>query len=128
MHPFRKALDAQDMTAIEDLLADDVVFTSPLVDEQSQGKARVAAMIRVVLRVDKDARYVHEIVDSTGRDAALIFETTAGGQKLTGCDFVHLDDNGKVDNLMVMVRPLSAAPAWKDAFTAEFDRIRQQAN
>ncbi|MBB5911411.1 hypothetical protein BJY24_000278 [Nocardia transvalensis] len=127
MHPFRQAVESHDAAAIEALLADDVVFTSPVAFKPYPGRAITAAIIRGVMRVFEDFRYVREIADPNGRDAALVFEATVSGKRLTGCDFVHLDEDGKVDDLMVMVRPLSAATAVAEAMGAQFDRIRQEA-
>ncbi|WP_024806146.1 nuclear transport factor 2 family protein [Nocardia sp. BMG51109] len=127
MHPFRQAVESQDAAAIEALLADDVVFTSPVAFKPYPGKALTAAILRGVIRVFEDFRYVREIADPNERDAALVFEATVAGKKLTGCDFIHLDDEGKVDDLTVMVRPLSAATALAEAMGTQFDRIQQEA-
>ncbi|GAB2723576.1 nuclear transport factor 2 family protein [Nocardia thraciensis] len=127
MHPLRQAVESHDPAAIEALLADDVVFTSPVAFKPYPGKAITAAILRGVMRVFEDFRYVREIVDSNGRDAALVFEATVGGKQLTGCDFVHLDEAGRIDSLTVMVRPLSAATALAEAMGAQFDRIQREA-
>ncbi|WP_280255541.1 nuclear transport factor 2 family protein [Nocardia wallacei] len=127
MHPFRQAVESHDAAAIEALLADDVVFTSPVAFKPYPGKAITAAIIRGVMRVFEDFRYVREIADPDGREAALMFEATVRGKRLTGCDFVRVNDAGKVADLMVMVRPLSAATALAEAMGAQFDRIQREA-
>lgn len=130
MHPFRKAVEERDEAAIQALLADTVVFTSPVAFRPYVGKPITAAILRGVLRVFEDFRYVREIADSNGRDHALVFETgIAGvpGVRLTGCDFLHLNDDDLIDDLMVMVRPLSGATALSEAMGAQFDRIQQEA-
>ncbi|MFD3926164.1 nuclear transport factor 2 family protein [Streptomyces sp. NPDC058614] len=127
MHPFRKAVEAGDMAAIEDMLADDVVFTSPVVFKPYPGKAITAAILRGVSRVFTDFRYVREFGDPGGRDHALVFEAKVGDKEITGCDFLHFDEDGRIDDLMVMVRPLSAAHALAEAMGAQFERISQEA-
>ncbi|WP_441958685.1 nuclear transport factor 2 family protein [Mycolicibacterium houstonense] len=127
MHPFRKAVEARDAAAMEALLADDVVFTSPVAFKPYPGKPITAAILRAVLRVFEDFRYIREIADASGRDHALVFEATVDGKKITGCDFLHLDDDGKIDDFMVMVRPLSGATALAEAMGAQFERIKQEA-
>jgi len=110
MHPFRRAVEARDEAAIQALLADDVVFTSPVAFKPYVGKPITA--------------------DSKGRDHALVFEAKisgAAGKKVNGCDFLHLNDDGLIDNFMVMVRPLSGATALSEAMGAQFDRIQQEA-
>jgi ketosteroid isomerase-like protein len=127
VHPFRKAVEARDMDAVAALLADDVVFTSPVAFKPYPGKAITAAILRGVLRVFEDFTYVREIGEEDGRDHALVFTATVGGKAVQGCDFLHLDEDGRIDELTVMVRPLSAAHALAEAMGAQFDRIAQEA-
>lgn len=127
MHPFRKAVEARDEAAIEALLADNVVFTSPVAFKPYPGKAITAAILRGVLRVFEDFRYIKEIGAENAADHALVFETTVAGKRLTGCDFLHFDADGKIDEFMVMVRPLSGAQALAEAMAAQFDRIQKEA-
>jgi hypothetical protein len=129
-HPFRKAVEERDEATIQAMLADTVVFTSPVAFKPYVGKPITAAILRGVLRVFEDFHYVREIADANGRDHALVFETGisgAPGVKVTGCDFLHFDDDGLIDEFMVMVRPLSGATALSEAMGAQFDRIQQEA-
>ncbi|BBX23811.1 membrane protein [Mycolicibacter terrae] len=127
MHPFRQAVEARDAAAIEALLSDDVVFTSPVAFTPYPGKPITAAILRAVMRVFSDFRYVREIADPGGRDHALVFEATVAGKRLTGCDFLHVDADGRIDDFMVMVRPLSAATALAEAMAAQFEQIKREA-
>ncbi|MEU1196602.1 MULTISPECIES: nuclear transport factor 2 family protein [Streptomyces] len=127
MDSFRKAVEAGDLAAVEDMLADDVVFHSPVAFKPYPGKAITAAILRGVTRVFTDFHYVREIGGADGRDHALVFEAKVGDKKITGCDFLHFDEDGKIDDFMVMVRPLSAAQALSEAMGAQFDRIAQEA-
>ena len=126
-HPFRKAVEERDESAIAAMLADDVVFTSPVAFTPYVGKPITAAILRGVLRVFEDFRYVREIHDSNGRDRAFVFETTVAGKKVNGCDFLRFNDEGLIDDFTVMVRPLSGATALSEAMGAQFDRIQQEA-
>ncbi|SDU29739.1 nuclear transport factor 2 family protein [Gordonia westfalica] len=127
MKQFREAVEARDAQAMQDLLADDVVFTSPVAFKPYPGKAITSAILRGVLRVFEDFRYVREINDAGGRDSALVFEASVNGKAVTGCDFIHVNDDGKIDDFMVMVRPLSGAQALADAMGAQFDQIAAEA-
>jgi len=127
MHAFRQAVEARDHTAIEALLADDVVFTSPVAFTPYPGKPMTAAILRAVMRVFSDFTYVREIEDAGGADHALLFTATVGGRSVTGCDFLHVNADGLIDDFMVMVRPLSAANALSEAMGAQFDQIRVEA-
>ncbi|MGD6748188.1 nuclear transport factor 2 family protein [Streptomyces sp. BH106] len=127
MHPFRAAVEKDDLDAVEAMLAEDVVFTSPVVFKPYPGKAITAAILRGVTRVFEDFRYVREIGDADGRDHVLVFEARVGERKITGADFLHFDEDGLIDDFMVMVRPLSAAQALAEAMGAQFDKIAEEA-
>ncbi|NEA27615.1 nuclear transport factor 2 family protein [Actinomadura bangladeshensis] len=128
MHPFRRAVEAGDVAALEGLFAEDAVFTSPVVFRPYEGRAITAAIVRGAARVFQDIRYVREIVSADGRDHALMFQATVNGLQVQGCDFLHLDEDGLIDDLTVMVRPLSAAKALAEAMGAQFDRIEREAS
>ncbi|WP_328417037.1 nuclear transport factor 2 family protein [Streptomyces violaceus] len=127
MRAFREAVEALDLDAAEALLAPDVVFTSPVVFKPYAGKAITAAILRAVSGVFEDFRYVREINDADGRDHALVFTARVGDREINGCDFIHVDDNGLIDELTVMVRPLSGAQALAAAMGAQFARIAEEA-
>ncbi|MEU6139818.1 nuclear transport factor 2 family protein [Streptomyces sp. NPDC047081] len=127
MRAFREAVEVGDMDAVEALLAEDVVFTSPVVFKPYPGKAITAAILRAVSQVFEDFRYDREFAGGDGRDHALVFTARVGDRTLTGCDFIHLDESGLIDELMVMVRPLSGAQALAEAMGARFEEIAKEA-
>ncbi|WP_406728840.1 nuclear transport factor 2 family protein [Streptomyces sp. GD-15H] len=127
MRAFREAVEAHDMDAAEALLAEDVVFTSPLVFKPYTGKPITAAILRAVAGVFEDFRYLREINDVNGRDHALVFAARVGDREIEGCDFIHVDDDGRIDELSVMVRPLSGAQALAAAMGAQFEMIAREA-
>jgi hypothetical protein len=124
---FRKAVEARDTDAIEAMFAENVTFTSPVAFKPYQGKAITAAIVRGVLRVFEDFKYVREIGAPDAADHALVFTATVNGKLVNGCDFLHFDEDGRIDDLMVMVRPLSGAQALAEAMGAQFDRISREA-
>ncbi|MGW0664102.1 nuclear transport factor 2 family protein [Streptodolium elevatio] len=127
MHPFRKAVEADDHRAIEELLAENVVFSSPVAFRPYVGKAITAAILRGVGRVFEDFHYVREMSTADGRDHALEFKAKVDGMDVHGCDFLHVDERGLIDDFVVMVRPLSAAQALSAAMGTQFERIRREA-
>ncbi|MFJ9865789.1 nuclear transport factor 2 family protein [Streptomyces sp. NPDC101165] len=127
MRAFREAVEAGDLAAVEALLADDVVFTSPAVFKPYPGKAITTAILRGVFQVFEDFRYVREIGAPDASDHALVFTARVGDRELTGCDFLHVNEDGLIDDFMVMVRPLSGAQALAEAMGARFDQIVKEA-
>jgi hypothetical protein len=124
---FRKAVEARDPDAMAATLAENVVFRSPVAFRPYPGKPITAAILRGVLRVFEDFRYVRELTGGEGRDHALVFEARIGDVRVEGCDFLHLDEDGLIDEFTVMVRPLSAAQALSEAMAAQFEQIQREA-
>jgi len=118
MHPFRAAVEAGDIEAAVALLAEDVVFRSPVAFRPYRGRAAVAPILRAVVQVFEDFRYVREIGAADAADHALVFQARVGDQQLEGADFLHVGDGGSIDEFVVMVRPLSATVALATAMQA----------
>ena len=123
MHAFHAAVEAGDTDAIEALRAEDVVLTRPAVFKPYTGMGFTAAILRGVVRVFEDFEYVREINDAGGRDHALVFTARVGDKQVTGCDFLSVNEDGLIDDFMVMVRPLSGLQALAEAMGAQFDQI-----
>ena len=119
MHPFRSAIEARDVDAATALMADDVVFRSPVVFKPYQGRDAVGMILRAVAEVFEDFSYTREIGAEDARDHALVFDALIGDKQVEGCDFLHLNDEGLIDEFVVMVRPLSGAHALADAMGAK---------
>lgn len=126
MLAFREAIERNDMDAAEALLADDVVFRSPVAFTPYPGKAIANAILRSVVEVFEDFRYVREIHDRNQH--VLVFEATVDGLHLTGADFLVSNEAGKIVDFMVMVRPLSAAKALAARIAQRYPDILAAAN
>jgi hypothetical protein len=119
MHPFRAAIEAGDLDAAVALLSDDVVFRSPIVFKPYTGRAAVGALLAAVSQVFEDFSYLREIGAPDAPDHALVFQARVGDKQIEGCDFLHVDESGSIDELVVMVRPLSGALALAEAMQAQ---------
>ena len=126
MHPFRTAVEAQDIEAAIALLAEDVVFRSPVVFKPYHGREAVAPLLLAVSRVFEDFRYEREIGAPEARDHALVFNARIGDRELDGCDFLHANEHGLIDDFCVMVRPLSGALALAEAMKAGLEAAQRE--
>ena len=115
MHPFRAAIEAQDLDAAVALLREDVVFRSPVVFTPYQGREALRQILAAVMDVFQDFRYVREIGADGARDHALVFEARVGDKQLQGCDFISFDSDGAIEEFTVMVRPMQAMLALAEA-------------
>jgi hypothetical protein len=120
MHAFRTAVESGDLHGVEALLAEDIVFSSPVVHHPYHGRDVTATILRAVIQVFEDFRYEREI--DSGADTALIFRARIGDRELQGVDLIHTDEQGLIDEFVVMVRPLSGAHALRDAMAAKLEQ------
>lgn len=124
MVPFRAAVEAKDFEAAVSLLAEDVVFRSPIVFKPYRGRAEVGVILHAVSQVFEDFRYTREIGAPDASDHALVFEARVGERELEGCDFIHTDARGQIEELVVMIRPLSGALALAEAMKAKLALVQ----
>jgi hypothetical protein len=105
-------------------MTEDVEFRSPVVHKPYRGRDQVGVILRAVSRVFDDFRYEREIGSAGAADHALVFRARVGDRELEGCDFVHVDADGLIDEFFVMVRPMSGAMALAEAMRAELEGER----
>jgi hypothetical protein len=132
---------------LDELLHDDVTFWSPIVFSPQRGKEitklyLTAAGTTLVGTDDADGadgdgargsagdssgsgggfRYVRTISD--GHDAVLEFETSMDGLYVNGIDLITCDDDARIVDFKVMIRPLKAVNAVHDQMRAMLERLR----
>ncbi|MFM5950200.1 MAG: nuclear transport factor 2 family protein [Novosphingobium sp.] len=89
-------------------IADDAVFHSPVVHSPQEGKAKVMLYLLSAAKVlgNDSFRYVREVIE--GNDALLEFTSEIDGVHINGIDLIRFDDEGKINDFKVMVRPVKA--------------------
>jgi SnoaL-like protein len=123
---FRAAVEAGDHAAMVEQLADDVVFRTPVSFRPFEGREAVGHVLGAVLRVFSDFRYTGELIGEGGSHA-LLFEAMVGDREVQGMDLLRLDGDGLIAEFTVMVRPLSATLALRDAMGRELGVVPQSA-
>jgi len=105
---WHKIVAARDARALDALLADDVVFHSPVVHTPQRGKALTTAYLAAAMRVFTAGpfRYVREVAGSS--DAVLEFEVELDGILVNGVDMIKWSADGRIVEFKVMIRPLKA--------------------
>lgn len=101
-------LRRRDPSGLRELLADDAVFHSPVVHTPQRGRELTAAYLGAAFQVlgGEGFRYLRELVD--GRHAALEFEVTIDGVVVNGVDLITWNDEDRITDFKVMIRPLKA--------------------
>jgi hypothetical protein len=99
---------AGDHAVLDELLADDVVFYSPVVFTPQRGKAITSLYLQGAAQVlgGGDFRYTKQVL--AGEQAVLEFETSVDGKHVNGVDIITCDESGRIVEFRVMLRPLQA--------------------
>jgi len=125
---------------LDELLHDDVVFSSPVVFTPQRGKAVTKMYLEAAGATLGDAprpevdggptpavggkfHYVSEVM--SGNRAVLEFETELDGKYVNGVDLITCDDDGKIVDFKVMIRPLQAINAVHDAMRTMLEQLDQ---
>jgi hypothetical protein len=110
---FRAAAEGKDFSAIDELFAEGVRFRSPVVYAPYEGRESIAMLLGAVAQVFEGFRYTDQV--ETGDTAVLVFEAKVGEREVNGVDILHFDDDDRIAEMMVMVRPMSGMQALADA-------------
>jgi hypothetical protein len=109
-HPFRRAAEAKDFELMLETLRDDVVLHSPVLFRGFEGIDAVGMVLGHVAGVLEALTYTDEAVgDGT---VVLRFTAKVGDRELEGVDYLTLDEDGRVADLTVFMRPMSALTAF----------------
>ena len=95
----------QDAKGLDALLAEDVVFHSPVVHTPQTGKKITRLYLMAAMQV-------------------LEFDTLIDGVKINGVDMIEWNDEGQIIDFKVMVRPLKAINAIHQAMGSMLDQLK----
>ena len=127
---------------LDTLLADDVVFYSPIVFTPQKGKDITKLYLNAAagsLGGDADPeekssrgsggdetkfRYTKKIL--SGNEAMLEFETSVGGKFVNGVDIITCNDEGKIIEFRVMIRPLQAVNLVHKQMAAMLEKMKSR--
>ena len=101
----------RDLKALPELLAPDAVFRSPMAHTPYPGAPVVSMILNTVFEVFQDFEYHRELATADGLNVILEFSAKVGTKELKGIDMIRFDEQGKIVEFEVMVRPLSGLQA-----------------
>jgi hypothetical protein len=119
---FRDAVLEGDHPAMVDALALEVVFNSPVAFLPFEGRDAVGEVLGAVMETFEDFRYTDELAGSTAH--ALVFSARVGEKEIQGIDLLRFDDDGKIRDFTVLVRPLSATIALAEAMGPKVGHLK----
>lgn len=110
---FKAAAEAKDFSVVDELFSEDVVFRSPVVYKPYEGREMVKVLLGAVAQVLENLSYADQV--ETGDTAVLVFSANVGDREVDGVDILRFDGDGRIREMMVMVRPMSAVNALAEA-------------
>jgi hypothetical protein len=103
-------METKNPKILDELLANEVIFYSPIVWAPQEGKQITKLYLMAALEVfggeNADFTYVKQVVDNN--QFILEFNTIIDGITVNGVDMIEVNDDGKIISFKVMVRPLKA--------------------
>jgi len=105
---WHKLIQTKDAVGLENILAENVVFHSPVVHTPQAGKPITTLYLTAALHVlnNDTFQYLREVV--SGRNAVLEFQTVIDGITINGVDMITWGEDGRIIDFKVMLRPLKA--------------------
>ncbi len=122
---FKAAAEAKDFEAGRDLFRDDVTFRSPFVHTPYEGIDALAFLLGNVVQVFENFSHLSQV--ETGDTAVLTFEATVNDKQLQGVNILRFDDEGKITELTVMVRPMTGLAALGEEMGRRIEASGSQA-
>lgn len=110
---WHKCVVSGDRAALSELLADEIIFRSPFLWKPKVGKELALIVLGAASQVFEDFTYHREMTD--GASWTLEFSARVGEFSLKGVDIIRFNDDGKIAELEVMVRPAKGLHALAEA-------------
>ena len=119
---WHKLVEAKDAAGLDNILADNVVFHSPVVHTPQEGKPITKLYLTAALYVlnNDSFKYLREVI--SGNNAVLEFSTVIEGITVNGVDMITWGADGRITDFKVMVRPLKAINLIHKIMRLEFQK------
>jgi hypothetical protein len=105
---------AGDLSGLPALLHPQAVFRSPMAFKPYLGAPLVSLILGTVVKVFEDFHYHRQLVGADGLDVVLEFAAKVAGRELKGIDMIRFDEQGKIVEFEVMIRPMSGLQVLGD--------------
>ena len=108
IHKWHEVVNSDDLNALDNLIAEGAIFSSPVVFTPMEGKEITMMYLHAAgqsFNMEK-FKYTKEIHD--GMNSVLEFETYIDEISVNGVDMIEWNEEGKISNFKVMIRPFKA--------------------
>ena len=121
-------LDTKNPKILDELLANEVIFYSPIVWTPQEGKQITKLYLMAAMKVfggeNADFKYVKQVIDD--KQFILEFVTMIDGVTVNGVDMIEVNDDGKIISFKVMVRPLKAINKVHEKMGEMLEKLKHQ--
>lgn len=111
-------IEAEDLSGLPELLHPDAVFRSPMAYTAYAPAAALLLILRTVITIFQDFKYHRQFASDDGLNVVLEFSARVDDKQLKGIDMIRFDDQGRIVEFEVMVRPMSGLQALGNAMAA----------
>lgn len=111
LRSWHSMIAARDLSALPALVHAEAVFRSPMAHKPYPGRDAVVFILNTVLGVFEKFAYHRELFSDDGLSVVLEFSAEVHGKQLKGIDLIRFDENGRIREFEVMVRPMSGLQA-----------------
>ena len=115
---WHELIDSRDQKGLAEITSEQVVFRSPAVYTPFVGKEAFLLIIRTIATIFEDFRYHRRFASGEGNNAVLEFEARIGDRTVKGIDMIGFDDDGRIAEFKVMIRPANGLMALAERMGA----------
>ena len=115
---------SQELDKLDKIIADNAVFTSPVVFKPMEGKEITKMYLFAAgqsFNMDK-FKYIREVHDGT--NSVLEFETFIDDISVNGVDMIKWNNEGKIIDFKVMIRPLKAVQKVQEKMIESLNSLK----
>ena len=123
IHKWHEVIESDDLKMLDEIIADDAVFSSPVVFKPMEGKEITMMYLHAAgqsFNMEK-FKYTKEIHDDM--NSVLEFETYIDDISVNGADMIEWNEDGKICNFKVMIRPFKAVQKVQEKMIEALESI-----
>ena len=120
---WHKVVETDNLELLNDIIADNAIFSSPVVFKPMEGKEITMMYLNAAgesFNMEK-FEYTREIHD--GMNSVLEFETYIDEISVNGVDMIEWNEDGKISNFKVMIRPYKAVQKVQEKMIEALDNL-----
>jgi uncharacterized protein with FMN-binding domain len=105
---WHKLVASRDLAALESIVHPQATFRSPMAFKPYGPAPALLMALRTVITIFQDFTYHREFASADGLNVVLEFSATVQDKQLKGIDMIRFDEEGRIVEFEVMVRPFNA--------------------